>query len=574
MAKQAKKGKYQSEEMELEHAYRSVSGRSGKKGKKKKSHRKGGAIVICIALIAIAVALAAGYVYLENMDMDKIIQHNVTVAGVNVGGLSQADAIEAVSAVTDSTYGKKALVVTVLDTQAEIPASCVRSFDVKAAVKAAYKYTPTSQSSAPWPIDITPYLNLDTQKIAEVLNDLGSNYNTALKQSTYEVTGSKPEQVLVIQLGTPEYGLDLNKLNQQVLAAYSQNIFTVEGSCGMIEPEPLDLESILAEYYVAPVNASIDPETYEIIPGADGYGFDIDSAKQQLQQAKYGTKLEIPFTAIAPEITAESLEEMFYRDELATFTAAAKSEPNRDTNLRLACEAINGVILYPGDIFSYNDTLGQRTAEKGYKPGPVYVGNKTKLGTGGGICQVSSALYYCAMVADLEILVRKNHGFASTYVPLGMDATINWGTLDLRFRNNTDYPIRIEASASEGNTTVTLIGTDVKDYYVKMEYEVLNTYKYDLTYETMSPNNAEGYKDGDYIEEPYTGYDVKTYRCKYDKQTNELISKDFEAQSKYRKRDGIICKIEDGSATEPDTGATLPGIGNGLVTEDGALPPE
>ena len=546
MAKQPTKRKKQTEEQELEYAYERMSGNNKRSGKYAKSGSKtGSVVVICIALLAIIVAVAAGYIYLSDADLNKVIPYEVSIAGVNVGGMTQAEAIEAVSAATSATYSKTPIEVTVLDSSAQIPASCFRSLDIKAAVKAAYKYTPSKNDSVvPYPLDLAPYLDLDTAKIKNILDELGSNYNTALTQTKYEVTGEAPNQTLVVQLGTPEYGLDLNALYLQVLAAYSQNIFTVEGSCGMIEPQPLDLEEILNKHYVAPINASMDPKTHEILPGTDGYGFELASAKDKLQQAAYGSKVEIPFSTISPEITAENLNAMLYRDVLATFTASANSEKNRDTNLRLACEAINGVILYPGDIFSYNDTLGQRTSEKGYKPGPVYVGNKTTTGIGGGICQVSSALYYCAMVSDLEILVRKNHGFASTYVPLGMDATISWGSLDLRFRNNTDYPIRIEASATGGDTTITLMGTDVKDYYVKMEYEVLNTYDYDVTYQTMAANNAEGYKDGDYIEEPYTGYDVKTYRCKYSKETDELISRDLEATSNYRKRDGIICKIE------------------------------
>lgn len=545
MAKQTGKRRRISEEQELENAYQSVSGGAHKPGKYAKTHRKSGIVIICIALVAVVVSIAAGYIYFSDADMDKVIQHNVSVAGVNVMGMTQGQAVEAVTAATSGTLGKKEMEVTVLDSKIQIPGSCIRSFDVKGAVKAAYKYDPKNQTSSlsPWPIDLAPYLEMDTQKIKDALEALGSNYNTALKQTKCEVTGTAPKQTLVIQKGTPEYGLDLQALYEQVLAAYSGNVFSVEGSCGIIEPEDVDLEAVLSKHYIAPVNATLDPKTHEIVPGVDGYGFDIAAAKKKLDEAAYGARIEIPFTAIPPEVTSDNLTQMLYRDQLATFTATAESDPDRDTNLRLACEAINGMILNPGEIFSYNEALGERTAKKGYKPGPMYVGDKTVLGTGGGICQVSSALYYCAMVSDLEILVRKNHGFAPSYVPLGMDATITWGSLDLRFKNTSGYPIRIEASAEGGSTTITLVGTDAKDYYVKMEYEVLNTYDYELTYQTMAENNPDGYKNGDYIEEPFTGYDIKTYRCKYDKLTDELISKDLEATSNYRKRDGVVCKI-------------------------------
>ena len=176
--------------------------------------------------------------------------------------------------------------------------------------------------------------------------------------------------------------------------------------------------------------------------------------------------------------------------------------------------------------------------------------------------------------------MRDNHGFATTYMPLGMDATVSWGSLDFRFRNSSDFPIKISAEATGGTVVVSILGTDTKDHYVKMEYNVLATYHYDTTYKAMSADNAEGYADGDYIVEPYTGYDIKTYRCKYSKETDELITKDFEASSSYRKRDAVICQIEvpastPGEDTTPTTPSFDPGIGGGGVSDDpGALPPE
>jgi vancomycin resistance protein YoaR len=243
----------------------------------------------------------------------------------------------------------------------------------------------------------------------------------------------------------------------------------------------------------------------------------------------------------------------------------ADSDADRNTNLRLACEAINGLVLFPGEIFSYNEALGERTAERGYKPGPSIENGKMSTTIGGGICQVSSALYYCTLIADLEILERESHRFAVNYVPLGMDAAVSWGYLDFRFKNNTNYPIRIEATADGGTVNVSLVGTDEKDYYVEMEYEVKATYGYDTLYETMAQDNEEGYKNGDYIVKPHTGYLIHTYRCTYKKgtATKELIAKEAEAITKYEKCDAVICVISDG--TTEDT----PGIGNGNVTEDG-----
>lgn len=548
---------------EMEQSYRRVSSRGKyQKKKKKRSDKPSATVTVCVAVIVIA-AIAAGCVYLYHVDQSGIIADNVTVAGVNVGGMTQTEAIRAVTEATKDTYTQTAMTVTVLESQIQIsPVVSGASLNVRAAVRAAFRHGQSGDI-----IDISPYLNLNESAIKEALNELGDKYSSTLSQTTYEVTGTAPDQVLVVQLGVPEYGLDMNLLYQQVLETYSANVFSMESSCGMIEPEPLDLKSILADYYIAPVDASFDKDTFEVTAGIDGYGFDLDKARKTLEESAYGSTVRIPFTSIPPQITADTLASTLYKDTLATFTATAESETNRDTNLRLACEAINGMVINPGEVFSYNNALGERTAAKGYKPGPSFVNGKETSTIGGGICQVSSALYYCALTADLDIRVRENHGYAVSYVPLGMDAAVSWGSLDFCFANNTNFPIRIEASADGGTTTVTLVGTDEKDYYVELEYEVLATYSYDTTYQTMSADNSGGYRNGDYITEPHTGYSIKTYRCKYNKETNERISKDEEDASYYNKCDAVICVIS-GESSNPSQG-----IGNGGVTDaDGALP--
>lgn len=547
-----------------------------KKGKRAKGPvvRPSAIIATCIAVLCIGCALVAGCLYVNNLN--GVILDNIYVAGVDVGGMTQAQAIEAVQAATAHTYGQQSMTVRVLDSEITLPANCCQGLNVRKAVRAAYQYgNSVTDLQQHHTVDITPYLKLDEAAIREHLNKLGENYNTTLSQSTWEIQGDAPNQILFVHLGVPEYGLNLNELYETVLSAYNDNLFLAEGSCGIIPPSPVDLESIFQEHYIAPVDAVIDKNTYEITEGIDGYGFDLEKAKQTLENSAYGTTVEIPFVALSPEVTKQSLEALLYRDVLGSYTAMEESESNRDTNLRLACEAIDGIVLMPGDVFSFNDTLGKRTEAKGYRPGPSIAGGKITETIGGGICQVASALYYCTLVSDLDIIFRDCHSFATDYMPLGMDATISWGTLDFKFKNNTDYPIKITASANGGDTKVTILGTDTKDYYVKMEYETLNTYAYSTEYQTISPDNAEGYQNGDYIVEPATGYDIKTYKCKYDKQTDALISRDFEANSNYNKRDAVICRIESGQQSPSTGGNTTPGIGGGNISDNpGDLPDE
>jgi len=593
--KQTNRSRAKKEEDELEHAYRGMTSSHKRKGKSKyaKANNPTNVIIICCILILLAIAILVASILISNNSKGTILE-NVTVAGVDVGGMTQPDAVNAVKAATEDTYSKTPMVIKVLDSQVELPAAYAGKLDVEEAVKAAYNYGRKGTSSQRkkekeaaaahgYAVDITPYMSLNSKAIKAALAELGQNYDSTLSQHSWEVIGNVPSatdiqagtnlQTLVINLGLPEYGLDLDALYRQVLDAYSQNVFYVEGECGTIDPDAIDLESILNTHYIAPVDAVLDPDSGEIVAGRYGYGFDLKAAQKALADAKYGTTVRIPFVQIAPTITTDSLTSQLFRDTLATYTATGTDNSDRNTNLRLACEAIDGLVLQPGAVFSYNSTLGERTAAKGYRPGPSYANGKTVYTIGGGICQVSSALYYCTLVADLEILVRTPHAYAQTYVPLGMDATVSWGSLDFRFRNNMEYPIRIEATATGSSVTVSIIGTDDRDYYVEMEYEILSEDPCITTYKTMSADNPEGYKNGDYIVEPYKGYNIKTYRCKYKKFDDELISKELEATSNYKRRDGIICEIPEASNNQGNS--SNQGIGGSGVSDgDGSLPPE
>ena len=141
------------------------------------------------------------------------------------------------------------------------------------------------------------------------------------------------------------------------------------------------------------------------------------------------------------------LGEEAFPDRLATYsTTYNASNYNRSTNLRLSASKINGVILMPGEEFSYNKTLGQRTAAAGYKPAGAYVGGKVVNEYGGGICQTSSTLYNTVLLANLEVTSRTNHCYVSSYVPISRDATVSWGTLDFKFKNNRKNPAFIGPS--------------------------------------------------------------------------------------------------------------------------------
>lgn len=126
---------------------------------------------------------------------------------------------------------------------------------------------------------------------------------------------------------------------------------------------------------------------------------------------------------------------------IAAFTTDTTKDSNRNTNIDLACQAINGTALMPGEEFSFNAATGQRTTDKGYKSAGAIAAGQSIEEVGGGICQVSSTIFNAVARADLQITSRSPHAWPSTYVNRGEDATVNWPNLDFKFKNNTDSPI-------------------------------------------------------------------------------------------------------------------------------------
>ena len=120
---------------------------------------------------------------------------------------------------------------------------------------------------------------------------------------------------------------------------------------------------------------------------------------------------------------------------------------------------INEKVLAPGEVFSFNDTVGKRSTANGFYTAPEYANGQTVMGIGGGTCQVSSTLYNAVLYADLSIVYRLNHMFTVNYCPIGQDATVSDSGVDFKFANNTDYPIKISAVTSGGKITVSILGT-------------------------------------------------------------------------------------------------------------------
>ena len=239
---------------------------------------------------------------------------------------------------------------------------------------------------------------------------------------------------------------------------------------------------------------------------------------------------------IKPELDAETLNARMFGDKLESRSSPYVNNANRTENLRLACEAINGTIINPGEVFSFNDTVGERTAEKGYKPATIYGGDGESVdGVGGGICQVASTIYYTTLYMDLEQVMREPHMYQVTYVPLGMDATVYWDSgLDYKFRNNRENPIKIQANVDGGYVNITFWGVKENDNYVEMTNKVLETFTSDDV-EEVDETQPVGYRA--LKQSAYTGAKVEAYQKVYD--GNGKLLKEKTITSTYKSRPNI-----------------------------------
>ncbi|MBQ7229269.1 MAG: VanW family protein, partial [Oscillospiraceae bacterium] len=489
-----------------------------------------------ILAVVMALVLTAGilWFFVYTWD-DGLIYPNVSALGVDLGGMTPEEAVAAIHAATDDTFSVQSLTINLPDTTLTLtPEQSGASLNVDGLVLMAYGYGrqgnrwENTQAKAEAAlnahvVDAAPFLTLRQDSIRQVLDQAAAAAASTLTQSTVTVTGQTPDlnlsyekamaktdvvhQQLVIVMGTPDRSLDTEALMEAILAHYYANDYTpIDFSYSVTEPDALDLDALYAAHTISPVDAVLDESDYSITHETLGYGFVLDALKALVAAAGEGETVTVPFGYLPAAVTYESIDATLFQDVLGSVSTNHTNDSNRNTNLKLACKAINGKLIRPGETFSYNATLGERTEKKGYKPAGAYMAGKSVQTVGGGICQVSSTLYYACLKADLEIVERTAHGFTVSYMPYGMDATVSWGSLDYKFKNNTDYPIRIEAWVSDGQVHVKLIGTDTKDYYVKMTYETVDgPIEGKTVYEDYKWDNKEGYKDGDVIQTAYTG---------------------------------------------------------------------
>lgn len=393
------------------------------------------------------------------------------------------------------------------------------------------------------------------ERVEQALEELGRTESVPLVETVWAVNGDK----LTITKGVTGVNVDRDGAMTALLAALqSSGDHKIEIPVTRTKPAALDLQQIHTQLYAQAADAYVQRDEQgecQIVPHIVGIDFDAGQAQERFDAMNEGDTVQIPLTVTMPDMTQSKLQGMLFADVLGECSTNIGGTEYRLNNVIVAAKAMNGKILMPGDVFSYNDTLGARTTANGYLPAPAYIGGKTVDDVGGGICQNSSTLYLAVLRANLEIVERTNHMYAVGYVPDGLDATVAYNAIDFKFRNSTPHPIRIEARVSGRTMIVKLHGTDTEHVTVKMETKTLSTTPYQVTYK---PDSTVAVGKTVVDTTAYTGRKVQVFRCVYDANGN-LISRTQESVNNYRHRDKVILY-------NPADAARL-----GLVDENGTV---
>ena len=379
---------------------------------------------------------------------------------------------------------------------------------------------------------------LDEKMLKNIISDISSNLPGKMIQSGYYVE----DDTLILTKGKSGIITDEDALRDSINTLISNLSFdedTIQIPVKNIEPNKIDIDKIHSEIYKEAKDAYFEKEPFKVFAEIKGINFDVEQAKKDIEEQTNNNEIRIKLNYTEPKTKLKDLKINVFPDQISTFsTRYDANNEDRSTNLNLAASKIDGTILSPGEEFSYNKIVGERSISAGYKEAKVYQNGEVVDGIGGGICQISSTLYNAVVFANLEVTERYNHQFITSYVEAGRDATVAYGTKDFKFINNRTYPIRIDVYISSGIAKVDIYGIKEKDdKKVDFEIEIVSNIPYDTKYQidTSLPEGMEKVK-----QRGANGIIVNAY--KLIQQNGVTISKELISKDTYKALDRVILK--------------------------------
>ena len=525
-------------------AARSATSKGGQRVQKTEGG-KTALLGIAIGLVVV-VALATGLGAYAAYGYDKIYP-GVTVEGIGLQGLTAQESVDKVTALLSERSPTHSFKLTVGESVFDVEVGPQdMGYDAAATADLVWNYgrqggfmTRMGEITAALRGGhrIEPVFVLREEGVVQRAQEIARDTEQSIVEASYTFENGK----LIIdrgQAGTELSAEDLGAFLVEKLKAGDFRDAVYEMS--VEQPDALDLllikQAVDSDFQEASLDLESDPTGGTLIPAKTGVSLDLEAARRALDLSDERF-VEIPVNITWPKYSTEEYQALLFRDILGSghtqFNAALKG---RSTNVLLANGLVNNTILQPGETFSYNETVGPRTYERGFKDAIVYVGTSAEDGVGGGICQVSSTMYYATLRADLEIVERRSHSRMVTYVPLGEDATVAWGVTDYKFRNNTDFPLKIVTTNTSNSITIELHGTQlVENKEVQMATTRLSHTPFQTVY-VVDPTLAVGDEKTD--QTGYTGYRTETWRVVYIDGVE--VSRTFENKSAYTKYDKVV----------------------------------
>ena len=458
--------------------------------KEKKNRKKLIISMIITIVILLLVAVFSVVFALLNINNSKTIS-GVSVSGINISNLSKE---EANKYLTEKVNDKLSKTITLkyneeyettinleqLEANYEIAKAVDEAFNIgrtKNIVLNNYDILFAMFGKK----DVDLEFSINEELFNQILNDISSKIPGAVVQNSYYIEGEQ----LIIKKGTAGIAISEEfKEELKSIVKIDNDNQEIKIKVEEVEPYELDIEKIYEEVYKEPQNAYYEKEPFKIYSHVNGIDFAItmEEAKAIVKENK--EEYIIPLKVTVPEITTSKLGTEAFPDLLSTFsTNYYVANVNRTRNLELSAGKINGKILAPGEVFSYNKVVGERTIAAGFKNAAIFENGKVVDGLGGGICQISSTLYNSVLLANLEIVSRTNHGFLTSYLKAGLDATVVYGAIDFQFKNNRNYPIKIVTSVNGGVARIDIYGVkESSDYRVEIQSYVLSTTPYTTKY--------------------------------------------------------------------------------------------
>ena len=501
-------------------------------------------IGVLITIIVLVVAVFSIIFALMNIDNNNII-NGVNIEGVNVSGLTREDAKEKIDLIYEEN-NKKDIVLKYGEYETTINSKLIdTNYEIDDAVKNAISIGRDSNIvinnynillAKMGKKNVTVNISINEDELKTTIENISKDLPGALVQPSYYIEDDN----LIITKGNAGIKIDSENLAKRIkeeLKNIDSDVKSIEIPVINEEPEQINIEKIHEEVYKEVQNAYITQSPFEIHPEIEGVDFDIDEARNLLNEDE--EKYVIPLKITKPTVTIMQIGSEAFPDLLATYsTKYDGGNINRTNNLELACEKINNKVILAGETFSFNKILGARTASAGYKEAKVYENGEVVDGIGGGICQVSSTLYNSVLMANMEVVERRNHQFITSYTPAGRDATVVYGQTDFKFKNTRKYPVKIEAKCSNGIITISIQGIkEANDCNVSFSTETISTIPYTVKY--INDNTLENGKEK--VKQVGTnGMITETYITKTLNGT--VVSKELLSKDTYNAMERIILR--------------------------------